>query len=106
MCVVSNIGGYAQDMWPKPWTPAPTPYVPYVPQPYVPFGPYEWDKPKPVKPYTGPTKEQFEELLELLRAGKKFDQATNQPDCEVEDKKKFIRELAEHLGVAMPKDLL
>ena len=93
MCVVSNIGGYAQDMWPKPWPTAPiAPTVPYYPVPDFPE-------------YNGPTKEQVQELIELLKSAKRFDKKTNQPDCEVEDKKKFIRELCEHFGIPIPKDL-
>ena len=97
MCVYSNIGGYAQDMWPKPWPTAPVvPMVPYYPTDEPGFY---------ALPYDGPTKEQVQELIELLKSAKRFDKKTNQPDCEVEEKKEFIRELCEHFGINVPKDL-
>lgn len=82
MCVVSNIGDYGRTMWPAPLPPAP----------YVPFT-------FPSSPYNGPTKEQFEEFLELLRAARKFDVATGQKDCPSEDKTAWMRELAKLVGV-------
>lgn len=52
------------------------------------------------------TREEFEalrkdvqELKELLLAAKKFDEATNQPDCEAEDKVALIKRVAEAVGV-------
>jgi len=56
--------------------------------------------PQPLtQPYNGPTKEQFEELLELLRAAKKYDTATGQDNCELENKKDLLRNLGKYLGV-------
>lgn len=39
------------------------------------------------------------ELRKLLEAAKKFDRATGQPDCEMDEKVKLIRSLAEQLRV-------
>lgn len=97
MCVVSNIGGYIQREWGEPWT------VPYRPPK---IRPYPDVKPYVPPPYNGPTKEQFEELLELIRAGKRFDEKTGQPDCEIEEKKAYLRKLAEWVGVEIPEGLL
>jgi hypothetical protein len=79
MCVVSNIGVMGREMWPYPWSPQTYPAQP--------------------APYTGPTREQFEEFLELMRVARKFDVATGQKDCPAEDKIKWMRELAQFLGL-------
>lgn len=82
-------------MWPKPW-PIPEPHIfPKIfPEPappaVIPLFP---------KPYNGPTREQFEEFLELIRAARKFDIKTGQKDCPAKDKTDWLIELAEHLGV-------
>ena len=55
---------------------------------------YNW----PV-PYNGPTKEQFQELIDLLKAAKRIDIATGQPDCELESKKQTLRDMAKQLGI-------
>lgn len=44
-------------------------------------------------------KEEFEELKELIKAAKKYDDNTGQPDCEMDDKVDFLRGVAEYLGV-------
>lgn len=82
MCVVSMIMDQGIKDWGQPVT-WPTPFTPS---------------------YNGPTREQFEEFLNLLRAAKKFDAASGQPDCELDSKKKLIREMAGRLGVDV-KDL-
>lgn len=57
-------------------------------------------------PTDGPTRAEFdalkkemEELKQLLLAAKKYDEATGQPDCEMEDKVKIIKDLAKMVGV-------
>lgn len=42
---------------------------------------------------------EVQELKELLKAAKKFDQATGQPDCEMDEKIAFIKQVAEFVGV-------
>jgi hypothetical protein len=41
------------------------------------------------------------ELKELLKAAKKYDEATGQPDCETDEKVELIRRLAKIAGVDM-----
>jgi len=103
MCTVSNIGdGYKDNFAPR-W-----PNVPIWP--HQPIG-----VPYPVQPPTVPdqvvftpavSKEEFdalkkevEELKQLLKAAKKFDEETGQPDCHMDDKVDFIKKLAEFVGV-------
>lgn len=83
MCMVSNIGdSWAEqfpDKWPKFTPPIITPDV---------------------------TREEFNalrneviELKKLLEVAKKFDQATGQPDCQMEEKVKLIKAIAKLVGV-------
>jgi hypothetical protein len=44
-------------------------------------------------------KKEVEELKKLLLAAKEFDKNTNQPDCEHEDKIKFIKSVADFVGI-------
>lgn len=97
MCAVSNIGDWGRHQWPNFPAPAPATYpYPYKPSP----GSIDY-----VPPYNGPTKEQFEEFLKLLRAAKKFDDATGQKDCEQPEKVDWIKAMAKHLGVPAPVDI-
>jgi len=61
-------------------------------------------------PYTMPQLPQFpanpevlrvwiKELEELIRLAKIYDKLTGQPDCEMEDKKKRLKDLADELGI-------
>jgi hypothetical protein len=85
------MGDYGRQMWPKPWVfPSDPPLFSAPPNIFpAPF----------VRPYTGPTKEQFEEFLELLRAARKFDKATNQADCPAEEKTGWIKDAASYFGI-------
>jgi hypothetical protein len=76
------------------WIPAPEPVLPGV-VPAIPM-PTTWP---PVAPYVGPTREQVQELIELLKAAKRIDEATGQPDCELDAKKQLLRQMAKHLGL-------
>jgi hypothetical protein len=85
MCTVSNIG----DIYGRKWND----YQPPL-NPYIGF------------PVSEVTKAEFEALRkevlalkELLKAAKKFDEATGQPDCEMEGKVAIIRKVAEAVGV-------
>jgi hypothetical protein len=109
MCVVSYIGDYGRQQWPGPWDipktipPAPWPTIPpptVPPTPWLPLPELPGQtKPVEVKPYNGPTKEQFEEFLELLRQGARFDRLAKQPHCEQDEKIAWIKRLAEYIGV-------
>lgn len=44
-------------------------------------------------------KKEVQELKKLLIAAKQFDEVTGQKDCEMEDKIKFIKEIADAVGV-------
>lgn len=94
MCVVSMIMDHFSDEWnrryPRPFEPIP------MPQPNPPWpGPLPYPQPQP----RGPTQEEVDEFRRLLERARKYDQEHNQPDCELEEKRRKIKELAEQLGV-------
>lgn len=79
MCAVSNIGDSWQNVFPER---------------------YPW------YPYTSPTREEFDilkaevwEFKRLLLAAKRFDDATGQKDCEMENKIAFMKSVADYVGV-------
>jgi hypothetical protein len=102
MCAVSNMGDYGRQTWPNPF-----PVQPYETQKPIDMPgmipPYNTGIKVPAPLYIGPTKDQFEEFLKLLRAAKAFDEATGQPDCKNDEKLDWLKAIAKHLGVPEPK---
>lgn len=90
MCIVSMIGDqWGQDFpqkWPQypPYTPGQTYVIETIPR-------HEFEA----------LKKEVEELKKLLLAAKKYDEATGQPDCEMDKKVEMIKAIAEALGVDM-----
>lgn len=87
MCVVSMVMDHYWDKWNKPQP---------VQQPF-PFNPY------PVMPQIVPqpqiTPEEVAEFKRLLERAREYDKKHNEPDCELEEKKSRIKQLADSLGV-------
>jgi hypothetical protein len=107
MCTVSNIGDSYRDNFPPRW---PNVYPgTWLPQPSgvpVPTQPHVTPTEKVYINTSGVSKEEFEALKkeveglkQLLKAAKKFDEETGQPDCHMDDKVDFIKKLAEFVGV-------
>lgn len=46
-------------------------------------------------------KKEMQELKELLKAAKRFDEATGQPNCEEGEKVRLIKDIAKAVGVNM-----
>lgn len=102
MCIVSNIGDSYKDGFPNRW---PNITLPMNPVPM----------PGPPHPYqtiltTGVTQEDFDklkaevqELRKLLEAAIEFDKKTGQPDCQMDEKVAFIKEVARFVGVDLSK---
>lgn len=87
MCMVSNVGDSWAQKFPHNWPhfnplPAHIELIQSVPK-------AEFDA----------LKKEVQELKELLKAAKKFDQATGQPDCEMDEKVKLIKAIAQLVGV-------
>lgn len=105
MCTVSNIGDNYRDnfapRWPgmvhpNTWPAQPT-GVPYPAHPST--APVPVFTPAVSKQEFEALKKEVEELKQLLKAAKKFDEETGQPDCHMDDKVDFIKKLAEYVGV-------
>lgn len=90
MCTVSMIGDYYGKDFPQKY-----PWYPLNPNPAV----LPTTVTVPSRAEFDALKKEVEELKELLKAAKKFDAATGQPDCEMDEKVKFIKKLAEFVGV-------
>ena len=104
MCTVSNIGdGYKDNFaprWPNyPVWPAQPTGVPYPAQQGIPGQPVVIDTSGVSKQEFEALKKEVEELKQLLKAAKKFDEETGQPDCHMDDKVECIKKLAEYVGV-------
>jgi len=84
MCVVSMVidhyGRKPPDWWEK-----------Y--NPLVPYGPNEFPSKKELD------QDKIQELIDLLKEAKKYDEENHEPDCETEAKKKTLKELADFLGI-------
>lgn len=100
MCVVSMLGDHYRDKW--------SPYFPYPLQRTI-TGPAT-DNPVPGSQQrtiaTGPSqidfdnlKKEVEEMKELLRKAKVYDEENNEPNCEIEEKMTFLREIADMVGI-------
>ena len=69
-----------------PYIPGPSPVYPEVTK-------IEFDKMR------DELKKEIKDLQELLKKAKIYDEQNNEPDCELEDKKKRLREIAEAWGL-------
>lgn len=85
MCMVSNVGDQWNETFPNKW--------PYLNPPPVTF-PLDVSREE-----FNALKREVEELKKLLKAAKEYDEKTNQPDCEMEEKIKLIKQVAELVGV-------
>lgn len=97
MCTVSAIGDNWKDTFPFRY-----PSWPYIQPSTLPTPTFS----SPVVIQQGVSQEEFdklkkdvEELKELLKAAKKYDEATGQKDCEMDEKVEFIKKIAKFVGV-------
>lgn len=106
MCMVSNIGGFGRG-WMEPYVlPTQPPYV-WPTSPVIPVTPTEKDfaekyeefRKKTEKPAPAFTQEMADALNKLIKDAKRYDNETGQPDCENDDKKRALQELADKLKV-------
>lgn len=66
----------------------------------------KWHQPNYGWIYTGPTKEQFDELRkevlemkELLKKAIKYDEVNNEPECQIEEKMETLKKVAKMVGI-------
>jgi hypothetical protein len=84
MCVVSMIGDHYNDKW-DPLRH----YIPQSPSYTLLATKEEFDK----------LKAEVEEMKALLKRAKIYDEKNNEPNCEIEEKMTFLREVAKLVGV-------
>jgi hypothetical protein len=84
MCTVSMVGDFYRDRWTQPPPMFPDHYMINTP---VTRG--EFDA----------LKREVAEMKELLKAAKRIDEVTGQPDCEMADKVEVLRRVADLVGV-------
>ena len=91
MCVVSFIGDHYSDKWKDKWEP-------YIPKPED-VQPFVFPHPQISRQEFDNLKKEVEEMRELLRKAKIYDEKNNEPNCEIEDKMKLLREIAKLVGI-------
>ena len=98
MCVVSMVMEHYHEKWTQP------PYWPGGTAPYeAPIVvPKDWqielDKlTKP--PVVAPTAEEIEEFRKLLERAREYDRKNNEPDCELDEKRQALKQLAKAMGI-------
>jgi hypothetical protein len=82
MCVVSMIGDHFHDKWNQP-----------------PYNQYWQDLSKITRQEFDALKKEVEEMKELLKKAKLYDEKNNEPNCEIEEKIKTLKKIAELMGV-------
>lgn len=100
MCAVSMMIEYYQKDFPNrwPWYEPPKEIPPSRTSTTTEF---IFDPPPDIEVQVQKLKDEVSELKDLLKQTKKFDEATGQPDCEMESKINFVRQLADFVGVEM-----
>lgn len=94
MCVVSFVGDHYRDKW--------NPLQPYlVPQPLSPTittgnASYSFS---PTRAEFDQLKKEVEDMKSLLVKAKEYDEKNNEPNCEIEEKMEFLRQVAKLVGV-------
>jgi hypothetical protein len=100
MCAVSYVGNYFANTFPQRY-----PEWPLVNPGYYPSSGAAGIATTPVEYATkadlDAVRKEIQELKELLLAAKKYDEATNQPDCHMDDKVALIKAVAKAVGVDM-----
>lgn len=112
MCVVSMVGDHYGDKW-DPWKK----YIPNQPSPLI---PEQQDPSKAFEDFLKkinpnpqtPTRQEFEDLKKevedlksLLKRAKEYDEKNNEPNCEIEEKMKLLKEIAKLVGVNLDEIL-
>jgi hypothetical protein len=106
MCIVSNLGDYAKDSWPKKWPailpPSNPPWGPsaFPNQPYNPFPTPTINLPeKELQRQIDELREEFKAMKEMLKQAKIYDEKFNEPECELDEKVEFLKKVAVLVGI-------
>lgn len=93
MCVVSMVGDHYRDTFPK------KEYWPGI-QPHINPPPHIYITPQEItRAEFDALKKDVEEMKELLKRAKKYDEETGQPDCEMDEKVALLKQVAKLVGV-------
>lgn len=101
MCVVSMVGDHFNDKWRKnEWIQYPyNAPLGYPPTQIDTVPKHEFDA----------LKKEVEDMKALLKRAKEYDERNNEPNCEIEEKMKFLRYVASLVGIdlsdVIPKEL-
>lgn len=93
MCVVSMVGDFYDDKWKgQPWYPPTTSVTPSV-RIVVP--------PPITREEFDALKREVQDMKELLKRAKEYDERNGEPDCEIDEKMEKLRKVAELVGVSL-----
>lgn len=108
MCIVSNVFDQYNDRWREQVTP----FIPSVPMPHTPnpnttiqivsqLTPAEIQKVREALEiaHLMPTREEIEEFRRVVEEARAQDKAEGNPDCEMEEKRQAVKQLADLFGV-------
>lgn len=87
MCVYSMIMDHYDDKW-RRLVQSPSPVIQL----------------QPIPPAM-PSQEEIDEFHRLLERAREYDRKHNQPDCELEEKKRKLQKLADELGIEINFDV-
>ena len=82
MCVVSMVGDHYHDKWNQP-----------------PYKQLFTNTPEVSRAEFEALKKEVQEMKALLKRAKEYDERNNEPNCEIEEKMKTLRKIAELVGV-------
>jgi hypothetical protein len=88
MCVVSFVGDHFQQKWTQPIYQTAFTNIPEITK-------AEFDA----------LKKEVEEMKALLIKAKEYDEKNNEPNCEIEEKMKFLKEVAKLVGIDLDEVL-
>lgn len=92
MCIVSNIGEIFIEELPKR-------YPSFAPNPGA-LPSIVWQDVE-ARQQLAELKKEMQEIKELLKAAKKYDEATGQKDCEMEAKIQLLKHFADVVGISL-----
>lgn len=99
MCVVSMISDHYNDKWKERW-----PIPGYPTQPPTESTPPSIFINQPAEITRAEfeeLKKEVQEMKELLKRAKKYDEENNEPDCEMDEKVALLKKIADFVGVDM-----
>lgn len=105
MCVVSMVSDSFNERWKREnpnWFPDIKPYEPSSPGPAI-WPPVKIEPPVNRQEFEA-LKREVELLKDLLKRAKAYDEANNEPDCELEEKIALLKAIAKAVGVDLDLD--